>query len=53
MSEVFKKTITGGQNVQSNKKEMTWTSGEMMRISKDTRKLMTKQQNITKLGHEV
>ena len=26
MSEVSKKTITGGKNVQSNKKEMTWTS---------------------------
>ena len=39
--------------VQSNRMETTWTSGNMLRISKHNRKLMQKLKNMTKSGHEV
>jgi hypothetical protein len=52
-SEDSKKTTASGNQVEYNRMEMTRTTGKVLGVSQNHQKLMKKQQNMTKLRHEL
>ena len=52
VSEDSKKTSASGNKVEIHRMEMTQTSGKVLGISQEHKRLMKNQQNMTKLHHE-